>query len=209
MKHPGRTIGLLTVALLMLTAPPLAPRGAQADTGHQYGPLREVKLELKDFTFPTLDDAALNLREAARGQRVVVVSYFASWCHNSNYDVETLNELYAKYREQGLAVIGVCVYSSADELRNFIARHKPTYPICREGDERVKERSSTTHHRYRKQVDDKRKWGTPFNIIISANDIEERGEIVAKRVRVAAGELVKPEVEEFIRQQLAAGQAKP
>lgn len=201
-KRKISAILLLLAILLILTAPSLSSQGNQSDASHQYAPLREAKLELKDFSFPTLENTTLNLREAARGKRLVLVTYFASWCHNSNYDVDTLNELYAKYHEQGLEIIGVSVYSSADELRNFIKQHNTAFPICREGDEKVKNRSDTTHHRYRKQMDDNRRWGTPFSLFISASDIEERGETVAKRVRVAAGELIKKDVEEFIRQQL-------
>jgi peroxiredoxin len=193
---------LLLAALTMTAAPSVSSQGAQNDLSHQYAPLREAKLDFKDFSFPTLENTTLNLREAARSKRLVLVTYFASWCHNSEYDVETLNELYAKYREQGLEIIGVSVYSSADELRNFIKKHQLAFPICREGDEKVKNRSDTTHYRYRKQMDDKRRWGTPFSVFISASDIEERGETIAKRVRVAAGELNKKETDEFIRQQL-------
>jgi peroxiredoxin len=210
MKQWRSTICLIAAAM-MLAAPPIPLRAAQAETEHQYARLREVKLELKDFSFPTPTGATLNLRDAARGKRLVIVSYFAAWCHNSNYDVTTLNELYLKYREQGLAVVGVCEYSSAEELRGFVDRHQPIYPICFESTDQIKDRSTTTHHRYRKQANDKRKWGTPFNLVISASEIEERGETVARRVRVAAGELIKAEVEELIRQQLSAsgGNEKP
>lgn len=202
LKRKTSAISLLLATLLLLAVPSLSSQGDQTDVNHQYAPLREAKLDFKDFSFPTLENSMLNLREAARGKRLVLVTYFASWCHNSNYDVDTLNELYAKYHEQGLEIVGVSVYSSADELRNFIKQHNTAFPICREGDEKVKDRNSTTHYRYRKQMDDNRRWGTPFSFFISASDIEERGETVAKRVRAVAGELIKKDVEEFIRQQL-------
>jgi len=205
MKRERRTIYQLAVACALLATLPYSPGVTGAEVEHQYGPLREAKLEVKDFSFPTLEGTTLNLREAARGKRLVMVTYFATWCHNSNYDVETINDLYLKYREQGLAVLGVCEYSSPEELRHFIEQHKPAYPICYESTDQIKDRNATTHQRYRKQVDDKRKWGTPFSIVIGAPDIDEHGETIAKRVRVAAGELVKAEVEEFIRQQLAIG----
>jgi len=201
-KQKISAILLLLAIVMTLTAPSFSWQGNQSDVNHQYAPLREAKLEFKDFSFPTLENKTLNLREAARGKRLLLVTYFASWCHNSTYDVDTLNELYAKYREQGLEIIGVSVYSSPDELRNFIKEHKTAFPICRESDEKVKNRNDTTHYRYRKQMDDNRRWGTPFSVFISPSEIEERGEIVTKRVRVVAGELIKKETEEFIRQQL-------
>ncbi|MGE0130975.1 MAG: TlpA disulfide reductase family protein [Blastocatellales bacterium] len=169
---------------------------------HDYAPLREVVMEIKDFTFPALDDSNVNLRESARGKKLTLVHYFAAWCHSSNYDVVTLTEIYNKYRDQGLLVIGVCEYSSRNELREFIEKHKPTYPICVEGDGRNRDRTRTTHFAYRKQIDDQRKWGTPVNILIADSDIQKEGEVVAKRVRIAPGEVIKTEFEEIIRRHL-------
>jgi len=203
MKRERRTICLLAASLAPLVALSFSPHKGEAEVEHQYAPLREVKLELKDFSFSTLEGATLNLREAARGKRLILVTYFAAWCHNSNYDVETINELYTKYREPGLAVVGVCEYSSPEELRGFIERHKPTYPICLEGGDQIKDRSATTHYHYRKQAGDQRRWGTPFSILISADEMREQGETITKRAHAAAGELIKAEAEEFIRQQLS------
>lgn len=193
-----RTIYCLLAGLLALTANVIA----QEARGHQYVPLREAAIEIKDFSFPTLDGGKLNLREAARDKRLVLVHYFAAWCHNSNYDVVTMTELYNKYRAQGLLVIGVCEYSTRDELRQFIEKHKPTYPICIEGDGKKKDRTGTTHYAYRKQLDDQRLWGTPLNILIAAEDIQEKGDVIAKRVLIAPGEVVKKEIEDLLSEKL-------
>jgi peroxiredoxin len=169
---------------------------------HQYAPLREFELEVKDFAFTTPDDGKINLREAARGKKLVLVHYFAAWCHNSNFDTQTMTEMYDKYREQGFLVIGVCEYSSRNELRKFIEKHKPTYPICIENDGKKKDRTGTTHYAYRDKINDERLWGTPLNILIADRDIQPEGEIIAGRVRIATGEAVKTELEEMIRRQL-------
>lgn len=179
---------------------------AQENRGHYYVPLREAALEIKDFTFPTLDGGKLNLRQAAQGQRLVLVHYFATWCHNSNYDVATMTKLYDKYRAQGLLVIGVCEYSTRDELRRFIEKHKPTYPICIEGDEKKKDRTGTTHYAYRQQVDDKRVWGTPLNVLIAAEDMQQQGDVIAKRVHIAPGEVIKKDLEDWLEEKLSPRQ---
>jgi peroxiredoxin len=174
---------------------------AQEDK-HQYASLREAEAEVKDFTFTTLDDGRVNLREAARGKRLVLIHYFASWCHNSNFDVATMTELYDKYRDRGFLVIGVCEYSSRNELRGFIKKHNPTYPICLENDGKKKDRVGTTHYAYRSKAGDDRLWGTPFNILIADSDIQNEGEVFARRIRVAPGEAIKTELEEVIRHHL-------
>lgn len=184
---------------LLLACAPVA--GTRAEIEHQYAPLREVKLKLRDFTFPMLNGRTINLREAARGSRLLLVHYFAAWCHNSTYDVVTINKLYERYRRQGFEVIGVCEYSSADELQSFIEKNKPVYPICVEGSDKTPYRDST-HYRYRKQLDDARKFGTPFNLMVRAAEFEPKGDTFARRVYAAAGELIEEEAEKFIRQEL-------
>jgi hypothetical protein len=207
--------GLRTICLLCLLLAALASKAvfAQAEQGrkvqtveaqtHHYVPLREVEMEIRDFTFPTLEDSRVNLRESARGKKLVLVHYFAAWCRNSNFDVKTMTEIYDKYRDRGLLVIGVCEYSSRDELRAFIEKHKPPYPICIEGDGRKKDRTGTTHYAYRSQVDDQRSWGTPLNVLISTDEIQREGDFVARHVRVAPGEVIKTELEELIREKLS------
>lgn len=190
----------LGVALLALTASAQTGKTIEA-RAHEYAPLHEARLEIKDFTFKTLDDKPLNLREAAQGKQLVLVHYFAAWCHNSNYDVVTINELYRKYKDQGFQVIGVCEYSKPSELRDFIKKHNPEYPICLES-EKTKDRVKTTHYTYRTAAQDPRLWGTPFNLLLQTSDFSTGGEVVANRAQVAFGELMKSEVEEFIKQQL-------
>lgn len=175
---------------------------AQDDHSHYYVPLREVEMEIKDFSFATLDGKTIRLSEAVKGKKLVLVHYFAAWCHNSNFDVSTMKELYAKYKDRGFMVIAVCEYSNELELRGFIERHQPEYPICIEGDGKFKDRTGTTHYTYRSKVDDNRHWGTPLNILIAAEDIQKKGDIITKHVRIAPGEVIKSEFEELIREKL-------
>ncbi|MDX2029738.1 MAG: TlpA disulfide reductase family protein [Blastocatellia bacterium] len=192
---------LLLFLLLSLAVPARAQRKTDDDHGHHYVPLRDVEMEFKDFTFRTLDGGTLNLREAAKGKRLVLVHYFAAWCHNSNFDVTTVNQLYNRYRDQGLLVIGVCEYSKNEELREFIARHKPDYPICIEGDDKKKDRTGTTHYAYRRQIDDQRLWGTPLNVFLT-EELRREGDVAATRVRAAPGEMIRTEVEDLIQQMI-------
>jgi peroxiredoxin len=179
---------------------------AQDDRGHYYVPLREVEMEIKDFNFATLDGKTINLRDAIKGKKLVLVHYFAAWCHNSKFDVSTMKELYEKYKDKGFTVIGVCEYSNEAELRGFIEKYKPTYPICVEGNGRMKDRTGTTHYAYRSQLDDNRHWGTPLNILISAEEVLKNGEVITRRVHIAPGEVIKREFEELIRQKLTGKQ---
>lgn len=198
MKNALKTFCLLFAVLLTVGISAVA----QDDKGHYYVPMRDVEMEIKDFNFATLDGKTINLREAVKGKKLVLVHYFAAWCHNSNFDVKTMKELYEKYKDKGFTVIGVCEYSNEMELRGFIERHEPTYQICVEGDGKFKDRTGTTHYAYRSKLDDKRHWGTPLNVLIDAEDIQKKGEIVVRRVRIAPGEVIKSEFEELINARL-------
>src|SRR5689334_25427593 len=116
MKNSLTQIGLAFASLLMIGI--VAP--AQNDRDHYYVPLREVEMDIKDFNFATLDGKTIKLSDAVKGKKLVLVHYFAAWCHNSNYDVVTMKELYEKYKDRGFLVIGVCEYSRPEELREFI-----------------------------------------------------------------------------------------
>ena len=198
MKSALKTFCLLFVVVVAISTIAFA----QNDKGHYYVPLRDVDMEIKDFNFATLDGKTIKLSEAAKGKKLVLVHYFAAWCHNSNFDVKTMKELHEKYKDRGLMVIGVCEYSNDTELRGFIERHQPEYPICIEGDGKMKDRTGTTHYAYRSVVDDNRHWGTPLNILIAAENIQKKGDIIAKHVRIAPGEVIKSEFEELIEQRL-------
>lgn len=198
MKRALITISLFFVLGLGLSA----NANAQDDLGHYYVPLRDVQMDIQDFSFPTPDGKTIKLSEAVKGKKLVLVHYFAAWCHNSNFDVKTMKELYEKYKDQGFLVIGVCEYSNELELRGFIERHEPTYPICVEGDGKMKDRTGTTHYAYRNQLDDNRHWGTPLNILIAAEDVQKKGDVIAKHVRIAPGEVIKSEFEQLIQEKL-------
>ncbi len=204
MKRLRPTLSLL-FALTLVVTPAQTQVAAPAEKGalpgeidHKTVAFKEVKLELKDFSFQTLEGKTINLREVARSGKVVLVTYFAAWCDNSAHDVETVKALEKRYRKKGLVVIGVCEYSSRKEVQEYLEKHKPAYPICIEGDDQTKKETST-HFSYRQQCGDERKWGTPFSLLLRSKDLTPEGEIVATELRAANGELTKDDAEKTIR----------
>jgi peroxiredoxin len=190
-------IGLAVLPAASSSFQPQSNKDKGKEPDHHYAPLRETEMEIKDFSFPTLGGDQIRLSEAVRGKQLILIHFFSPWCHNSNFDVLTLNGLYQKYRDRGLQVIGVCEYSKKNELRDFLKKHQPDYTICIEGDDKRPGRTETAHFIYRKQINDERVWGTPLNILISAEDVMNEHGIVARRVRIAPGELIKDEIEKI------------
>ena len=193
----------LLLALLFLMSLPLnAQKALKDEIDHQLVTYQSHTLEYKNFTLPTMiEGQKIDLREFSKGKKLVLVTYFAAWCENSNHDYETINHLLKKFGDKGLAVVGICNYSSEQEVKDFIKAHQPTYPICIEtSDEKAREKSS--HFMYRKQCGDTRKWGTPFSLLIEAKNIKPDGEIFATEVQSANGEMDKKETEKLIKKLL-------
>jgi len=64
------------------------------------------------------------------------------------------------------------------------------------------ERKKSSHYRYRRALKDKRKWGTPFYMIVERENIEPAGSVFARRVHTVSGEIIQAEAEAFIEQRL-------
>ena len=179
-----------------------AQKALKDEIDHKLVPFQQHILDYKNFALPTtIDGQTIDLRTAAKNKKLVIVTYFAAWCENSNHDYETMQHLLKKFGDKGLAVIGVCNYSEPKEVKDFITKHHPAYPICLESTD-DKRREQTTHYDYRKQCGDARKWGTPFSLLIEAKNIHPTGETLTSEVFAANGELDKKEAEKLIKQLL-------
>ena len=169
----------------------------------EYAPIVESKLDFYDFNYSTVEAGSFDLRDYLKGKQLIIIEYFAGWCENSNRNGHVIQRLWSKYRDHGLGVVGVAEYSDAAELRIHINRIGIDYPIVVETT-KLGKRKDSSHYRYRHAVGDKRKWGTPFYVIIDARDVEPSGNnrLIARRVYTASGELEEESTEQFLRKAL-------
>jgi thiol-disulfide isomerase/thioredoxin len=66
------------------------------------------------------------------GAKVVVLSFFASWCGPCKKEMPFLVQLDSMYRTQGLRIIGVCIDSEEAGMaaaKKLIAENKVAYPV--------------------------------------------------------------------------------
>jgi len=169
---------------------------------HEYSHLVEKKISYRDWTYKNvLTNENMNLRDFTRDKKIVMVFYFAPWCHSSNYQAPVTQKLYEKYKDKGFAVIGVSLYGSLDHVKYTINKRKIGFPVVSEsissGD-----RKRTLHYKYRQKTGDYRKWGTPWNIFLVPDQIKKNGEVLTKKAFVINGELIEKEAETFIRKML-------
>ncbi len=94
----------------------------------------QVGVEAPDFRLPTLSGEVKDFKEL-RGEKLTIVLFWATWSRNSEKALALMQELYGKYRDQGLGVVAVNVEgqevasASLDEIRDTARRLKLEYPL--------------------------------------------------------------------------------
>ena len=190
---------LKTFALIIALALTATVR---AQGNHEYAPLQEKTINYKDWTFKSLkDDKPVNLREWARGKRLVMVVYFAPWCPNWHNEAPVAAKLYEKYKLQGFDVIGVSEYGTRDEVKTFFGDKGAPYTIVTESEARD-QRDKTSHYTVRQASGDTRRWGSPYNVFLEPSKLAKDGQLLTEKAWVVNGELIEADVEKFIRERL-------
>lgn len=61
---------------------------------------------------------------------VLVLDFFASWCQPCKRSIPHIMELNRKYAKQGLQILGLSLDEDKDDLNDFVAPFKLTYPVA-------------------------------------------------------------------------------
>ena len=92
-----------------------------------------------DFTLWDLSDHPVTLR-AYRGQKVVLLDFWATWCGPCRMAMSGLQKLANKYTDHGLEILSVNQGEPADQVRNFIERRKYAFHVVLDQDQAVGEK---------------------------------------------------------------------
>ena len=80
--------------------------------------------------FRLQDATGANIRLSAYKGKVVVVDFWATWCHGCKTEIPWFMEFQNKYKDRGLAVIGVSMDEDGWNLvRPFVQEKKMNYPV--------------------------------------------------------------------------------
>lgn len=122
--------GLLVArAALLLTLTAAAPAPALADDAAPAD-----RKPVADFSLPTLDGKKVKLSEA-KG-KVVVISFWASWCGPCKQELPLLDAIAKKYADKGLAVFSINTDApkTVAEVRRVVKSKELTLPILLDGE---------------------------------------------------------------------------
>ena len=79
------------------------------------------------FTLKDINGASVNL--ASLKGKVILLDFWATWCGPCKIEIPGFIELHEKYKARGLAVVGVSVDDTVEQLKPFVAQYKMTYPV--------------------------------------------------------------------------------
>jgi peroxiredoxin len=81
-----------------------------------------------DFNLPDLDGKIHSMKDF-RGQ-ILVVNFWATWCPPCLEEVPKLNDIFDRYKNKEVQVIGIALDKDSLELVGpFVKKNKITYPI--------------------------------------------------------------------------------
>jgi thiol-disulfide isomerase/thioredoxin len=159
--------------------------------------------QFKDFAGKAMDGRSVNFHlpkePGYKPAKVLILTYVAEWCKNCNYEAPYLRDIYNKYKSRGLEIVARSEYSEVDKMKAVVEKHQTPYPVITGSviayNEREKIRLETFQYLLRSTLGDKRKWGTPFSIIILNGDLENP--------HVVMGEMKSDQVNALIERGLA------
>lgn len=101
------------------------------------------------FSFPDLDGRPVSLADARFQGQAVLVEIFGSWCPNCNDQAPVLVDLYRKYHDRGLEIVGLAYEMTGERerdavyVRKYAERHGITYSLLLAGTSDKTEASQT------------------------------------------------------------------
>ena len=76
--------------------------------------------------------------------KVVIVDFWASWCGPCQESFPLMEDLYRKYRDQGLVVLAINVDESRSAMRTFLSDNPVSFPVVRDAKRRLVARVNVT-----------------------------------------------------------------
>jgi peroxiredoxin len=118
-------VGVLTVPLLMGISTPVPVEETSAV--NDAGPV--CKADKANLSFTVKDMNGADVRLADYKGKVILINFWATWCAPCKVEIPAFIELYDRYKDKGLVILGISGDDDAPTLRSFAAEMKINYPM--------------------------------------------------------------------------------
>ena len=99
-------------------------------TAHAQGCNRNADDCLPDVKY--IDTTGKAYTAESLAGKVVIVNFWATWCHPCQKEIPDLSKMYEAYKARGVIVLGVMTDNPADtDLLNFQSDYEMSYPVIR------------------------------------------------------------------------------
>jgi thiol-disulfide isomerase/thioredoxin len=102
---------------------------AFAPIAHAADDVCNVARRKANLNFTIKDVAGKDVRLSQYKGQVVLVNFWATWCHPCRTEIPSLVSLYREYKDRGLVVLGVSVDSEVQLVKPFARVMKMNYPV--------------------------------------------------------------------------------
>ena len=79
----------------------------------------ELKMA-KDFTLDDIKGKKVNLMSEIKKNKITILDFWASWCPPCMREVPNLVDIYDRYGEDGLGIVGVSLDENKDDWKNTV-----------------------------------------------------------------------------------------
>lgn len=98
----------------------------------------QVDKQMVPFAGQDMHGNPLDLKDII-GNKAIMLVFWASWCPNCKVEAPKINDLYKKYGDHGLAIIGIDVgyNDTVKRARVFMEETKMAYPVIFDSDHSI------------------------------------------------------------------------
>jgi len=141
----------------------------------------DAKAKPANLDFTLKDMNGRDVRLADYKGKVVLLNFWATWCGPCKYEIPMFVEIQDKYRDKGVAFLGLSVDDEPEKLRPFAAQYNINYPLLVGlGRDDVQEAFGPM-------------WGIPVTFMISRD-----GLICRRQMGIATKEQLEREIRELL-----------
>lgn len=126
--------GILIIFVLGCFVFLIANLGKPLNSGTTELENKDLNQNAPDFVLPTLEGKSLRLSDFK--DKVIILDFWATHCPPCRQEIPDFIKLYNKYRDKGLAIIGISLdRGNIEELKRFCRNERVNYRIAIGNDE--------------------------------------------------------------------------